>query len=816
MPESTRDNELSNPSGPIDFVSPDTPIDLTNCEREPIHIPGAIQPHGVLLAFRPDTHEVVQVSSTIAPLLGLSVEGALSQPLERILGAIGAEDVQRMFRDDGGRGVGSLRIGDDALARPGTFDATLHLSDASVVVLELEPAEPAGGLTIDQIQGSMRSTFARLEAAESIGSLAQRIAEEMREVTGFDRVWVYRFHPDWHGEIIGESKRPDIETWLGMHYPASDIPTQARELFKKNWVRIIPDLGFIPAPVIPELDPATGAPLDLGGSVLRSVSPIHVQYLQNMGVTASLVISLVHRGTLWGLVSGQHYSGPKRVPYAMRTMCEFIAQALSLQIGATERLEDSEDLLTTQNRQGSLVSQLRESPSIEQALSGRDVTMLDLVPATGGAIVRGEKISRIGDTPSDAQLASLLAWLRSRPSDVVESASLPTDFPPAAEFAAVASGLLAVALSTDGRDYLLWFRREQRQTVKWAGDPRKSVTIAPDGSRRLHPRGSFELWEEEARGTSTPWRHVEVEAARDLRRAVLDQLIRGAEEIARLNAELRVANAQLEEAAVELELQADELIDQRTQRELLLERERRARSDAERANRAKADFLAVMSHELRTPLNAIGGYAQLMSLGVRGETTSAQQSDLERIQINQRHLLGLINSILNFTKLEAGAIQFKIDVVPVQDLLLGLDALIGPQMRAKPLRFSVAVCNRSLTVCGDEEKIRQILLNLLTNALKFTPPGGEVSVSCDPSEDDVRITVRDTGRGIAAESLVSVFDPFVQIDRQITPASEQGVGLGLAISRELARGMGGDLTAESEVGVGSRFLLTLPTGDRKP
>jgi signal transduction histidine kinase len=311
------------------------------------------------------------------------------------------------------------------------------------------------------------------------------------------------------------------------------------------------------------------------------------------------------------------------------------------------------------------------------------------------------------------------------------------------------------------------------------------------------------------KGTSCAWREIEREAALDVRRAVLDLLVRRAEEITLLNRELALANAQLEETAVELEVQAEELMHQREQREEMLERERELRAEAEGANKAKADFLAVMSHELRTPLNAIGGYAEIMSLGARGPVTETQQGDLERIQVNQRHLLGLINSILNFTRLEAGQVQITLERVELAELLHGLEALVGPQMRAKPLELAIADCGAG-AVRADEEKLRQILLNLLTNALKFTPAGGSVDVGCEQADGEVRIHVRDTGRGIPPAELESVFEPFVQVDRHVTPHNDQGVGLGLAISRELARRMGGNLSAQSEVGAGSTFTLTLP------
>ena len=234
-----------------------------------------------------------------------------------------------------------------------------------------------------------------------------------------------------------------------------------------------------------------------------------------------------------------------------------------------------------------------------------------------------------------------------------------------------------------------------------------------------------------------------------------------------------------------------------------------ARQQAEEANRIKGEFLAVMSHELRTPLNAIGGYAELIEMGLRGPITDSQRSDLHRIQQSQRHLLGLINQVLNYTRVDTGSVSYDIRDVPVRDALAAAEALIVPQLRAKELHYTLGACRPGLVVRADRDKLQQILLNLLTNAIKFTDRGGNLRIDCEGHPDTVDIAVGDTGIGIAADKLVSVFEPFVQVDATLTRTHE-GVGLGLAISRDLARGMGGELTVESELGVGSKFTLTLP------
>jgi len=784
------------------FVSPRTPIDLTNCDREPIHIPGAIQPHGVLLGVRESDRVVIQASANAGSILAKSE--VVGQTLAALLGDEASATVFAELAR--GQSRSSLQLATSS----GAFATTVHYSDR-LAIIELEAAVTAEPLSVDVFRETTRNTLANIERALTLRDLAGAMASQMREITGFDRVWVYRFHEDWHGEIIGESKAEGIEPWLGLHYPASDIPAQARALFLKNWLRMIPDTRFRPVPLEPVDNPLTGQPLDLGNSVLRSVSPIHIEYLSNMGVTASLVISLIHRGQLWGLISGHHYSGPKHVPMQTRTLCEFLAQALSLHVGLADQVEDRERALDTRLQQSRVRARLVDAEEYRAALMEGTPNLMDVARSTGAAVCDGDDCVCIGKTPTSNELSTLIEWLRAQNEDVFSTSALSRHFPPAKAWTDTASGLLAIALSPKRPHYLLWFRGEQQQTIRWAGDPTKPVTVdSATNAPRLSPRGSFARWEEERRGTSDEWSATEIDVAVDLRRTLLDLLLAKAEEVAAVNMELEAANLTLSETAIELETQAEELMRQREEREELLDRERSARSEAERANRAKADFLAMMSHELRTPLNAIGGYAQMMEMGVRGPVTSEQTVDLLRIQQSQRHLLALINNILNFARVEAGQVPMTLATLSVQAILSDVETLVLPQLRAKRLTFEAVLADASLHVRADLDKVRQILLNLVSNSIKFTGDGGAIRMSAFANDDVVGIEVHDTGKGIPADRLREIFEPFVQIEPYSAGRGHEGVGLGLAISRELARSMGGNLVVTSTVSVGSNFTLTLP------
>jgi two-component system, chemotaxis family, sensor kinase Cph1 len=389
-------------------------VDLTTCEREPIHVPGAIQPHGVLIAMD-EQLEVVMVSANLGPMLGVAADEALGRPIDDLIGRSAADQVRARVlqwapgepliltfdEDEVGGSLAGIEV-----------DLVLHRSGGRIV-LEVESlGRPRSTLLSYQ---SARGAMARLAAATTTEELLQQLAHEVRELTLFDRVMVYRFDRQWNGEVVAEERREDLNPFLGLHYPATDIPAQARRLYTINWTRLIADIEYDPVHLVPVMDPGTGAPLDLTHSTLRSVSPIHLEYLSNMGVGASMSVSLVIDGELWGLVACHHYSGAHRPSQDARSAAEFLGQVASQLVADQERAAAREDALAVQETVARMTARITASEEFPIDQMADDPELLSLVRASGAAIFYGGVLHTRGDVPDDDALHRIATDLLSEP-----------------------------------------------------------------------------------------------------------------------------------------------------------------------------------------------------------------------------------------------------------------------------------------------------------------------------------------------------------------------------------------------------------------
>jgi chemotaxis family two-component system sensor kinase Cph1 len=513
--------------GPSDDLVPvGTPIDLDNCAREPIHIPGSIQPRGVLAVVREADFQVLQVSANTAELLDRPVDEVLGRHLSALMGADQAARIVVATRVPGElRQRNPIECVLDVAGQRRAFDAILHREPGGVLLVELEIADGQRPFTFPNTYQAVRGSVEELNQVATLDELYGTAARAVRDLTGFDRVMVYRYDEHYNGEVVAESKRDDLNSFLGLHYPSTDIPAQARALYEKNWIRLISDVDYAPVPMVPTDDPERAAPLDLTYATLRSVSPIHVEYLQNMGVHAAMSISLLRNGRLWGLIACHHYAGPHLPPFGTRAAAEFLGSTLSLRL--VERFDDDQlqKRLTAQAVLGKLTSAtLDDSDSLTGALLGAP-DLLDLVAAEGVVVnIAGEKEIR-GSVPSPEVVSAVAAWALGAGDEIATTECISRDLPDLDVDPQLAAGALVLNLP-DGHS-AIWFRREKLRSVDWGGDPHnKAIAVSESDGVRLSPRKSFERWSEIVRQCSEPWTPGETESAEALRRYLVESLYR--------------------------------------------------------------------------------------------------------------------------------------------------------------------------------------------------------------------------------------------------------------------------------------------------
>jgi len=491
---------------------------LSNCEREQIHLPGSIQPHGALVAIDPTSLEIVQASANAVDFLGLPAP-PVGRPVAEVcewlpgqierLGASASRELPLFFR---------CCVGTDGRE----FDCLIHRSADGAVITEF--LEPGPG---DDISELLKRATQQVSEATSLDALCKRAADLFYELTGYDRVMIYEFDRDGHGQVRAEKFEKELEAYLGNRYPATDIPQIARKLYIRNRVRMLGDVGYEPVPVQPRLSPATHRDLDMSMCFLRSISPIHIQYLKNMGVDATLVMSIVVGGELWGLVACHHYS-PRVIPFDLCAACELVVENMATRITAFEGNAHAHVDWSVRRFESQLLEGISRFGDWKEALIGGPDYLLRPFDADGAALFVDGEVFTTGAVPGTNQLREIRRWLmdaaKRTDGPVIQTASLGAEDARFAASKAVASGLLAVPISDSQGEYLAWFRPEQVRTDTWGGDPAKAVTVGDDPSE-LSPRRSFAKWQEEVKGKSVPWSSVDLGTAERIGRSVAELVV---------------------------------------------------------------------------------------------------------------------------------------------------------------------------------------------------------------------------------------------------------------------------------------------------
>lgn len=737
---------------PQEDTLPSTQLDLDRCAQEPIRIPGAIQPYAALLLLSADTLEVITRSANLATVAGVDcppgqrlsgVQSAALQTLLRLLQTWNADE------------DATLSTAMDTTA------GHLHVFGARTpqgLLVELEPGRPDDGGSLDALYPRLRMLLDEIEPAGDPDLILRRAVEEVRRLTGFDRVLAYRFDSDGHGTVVAEDGNGVLPSYLGHRFPAADIPSQARALYCQNRVRLIPDANYQPVPLEPALIGPDREAVDLTAAHWRSVSPIHLEYMRNMGTGASMSVSVVIDGHLWGLISC-HSAGPRRVGPQVRAACEFLGRIVAHHIGAHERISEHARRIELKKIEIELVNVLSRADNLLDGYLQGSPAWTRLLDADGAALVWQDAVHTMGNTPSHTQILKIADWLHAgNIEQSFHTDRLSLVWPDAAEFAEVASGLAAASISGLHTGYLMWFRPEIARTVQWRGDPRKSMDPA---SGRLHPRKSFELWREEVRGRSAPWRQSEIDALNDFRTVVVNLILKRAEERAELSEQLQRSNVELE------------------------------------------SFSYSVSHDLRAPFRHIAGFAELLKQRETGlDATSTRYIDnIMRAAVMAGRL---VDDLLRFSHLGRAALTPS---------TLDMNKLVGEVRQAVELTLPERQVEWRIgplpTAWGDAQYVRQVWYNLLENAVKYSghQPQSIVTVTGQNCGTFTLFSVADNGVGFDMAYAGKLFGVFQRLHRL---EDFDGTGIGLALCKRIIEKHGGWIKGEGAIDQGAKFSFALP------
>ncbi len=667
-------------------MSEATILDLEVCAREPIHIPGAIQPHGVMLVADRTTQEIAHGAGDVAGVLG--VDAWIGRTLGAVLGDRLAERLAQVTQSGQAGGyAGHLPRGD------GAFDVSGHV-DRDWLIVELEPglAQP---LPATAILGQLESAGAAFERASSLKALCDRAAVEFRRLTGFDRVMIYRFLDEGAGAVLAEDRAEGMPSFLNHHFPGSDIPAQARALYVRNLVRAIPDVAYTPAPLVPAW--TLDEPLDMSDCALRSVAAVHMQYLRNMGVGASASISVVKDGLLWGLIAC-HHATPKLMPYDIRAAARTLAGGLARQVRAKEEAEAYRERLRLRGLEDEVASRFARGGGLDDNLVDGVRELRRMLGADGVAALRGGVLHLDGVGPPETHVYALARWALQRGQEPIVTNSLSEDYPDAEAFQAQASGLLALVVSADEPFVILWFRAEEVEVVNWAGNPHKALTLGP--GETLTPRASFEAWRQTVHGRSRRWTLAEVDAAVRLRETLLD---------ARGRRRLQELNTRLGDALNE----KDGLLEQK---EMLLKE---------------------VNHRIQNSLQLVSSFLGLQSRSMGDpklhEAFEEARRRLQAVALVHRRLY------------RADQIEIVDMARYLEELIADMNDSLGAEWAGK-----ISVDASPVLVSTDRAvTLGLVVTELVINANKYAYGGkpGQIEVSLEEHRNDVRVIVADHGGG---------------------------------------------------------------------
>ncbi|MEM1255518.1 MAG: ATP-binding protein [Cyanobacteria bacterium P01_H01_bin.21] len=750
--------------------SSNNPGRLPQDHESPVHLIGLTQPHGLLIVLESSTFNIAYISENTIPHLGISAQALIGQNLfELIEPSSPIQHLQHSLETCSNYPSYHL-ISISTPIETKQFDGLLHRVGNSII-LELEPTHKQTAVELTSLQNQTQRSLTHLRSLDDITDFLQAATTEVQAITGFERVMIYQFDENCAGSVVAEVKPPEKVSYLGLHYPATDIPNMVRQLYCQSNIRFIPDLRAPSVELVTAEQSVSQTPIDLSYAILRGVDPCCVEYHQNMGVTALLVIALVQDNQLWGLISCHHPTS-KLLSYPVRSACAILGQLVAAEIAGKVDRKELNYLNNLQAIQANFIDSIAKATDFKQALVEPAPRLLDVVNAQGAAICLDQDITLIGETPCLEDIQALINWSLAETSpEIFHTNCLVKVYPSAVNIQAVASGLIVLTISKLRRYLILWFRPEVLQTINWAGNPHESVR---DGQAIIGPRTSFEHWKETVRTTALPWKSAELANALALKNAIVGIVLNKADELAQINLEL------------------------------------------ERSNRELDSFAYAASHDLKEPLRGITNFSNLL---LRRYSESLDDAAVKRLQTLVKlaeRMDRLIDSLLRFSRLGQTELQRQpTDLNPLLSKVI--ETLQAGQDENAPA-IQIHVPRHLPTVKADSILISEVFSNLLSNALKYTDkmqPRVEVGY-LEPDDPQIAdgiepntcvIYVKDDGIGIHKRHFQNIFRLFKRLHERDSYGG--GTGVGLTIAKKIIERHRGHIWVESTYGEGTTFYFVL-------
>ena len=737
----------------------------------PVHLIGLTQPHGVLLVVAASDLTITQVSNNVSnhlgthpeTLLGRSLWGVLEQTASLVQGLETCTDSPIY-----------IPISISLHGASKQFDGLIHRVNGTII-LELEPVSLQTVPELTSLQNTVQLAIGRLRQIGDIGDFLQASVREIQTITGYDRVMAYQFDDTQAGSVVAEVKSVDTVSYLGLHYPATDIPSLVRQLYQQGIIRYIPDLTAPPVELVTLEKSVDKTPLDLSHAVLRGVDPCCIEYHQNMNVAALMVIALVRNNQLWGLMAC-HHPAEKHLTYAIRSACEVLGQFIAAELASKVNQNELDYLNHLKAIQTDFIESISTARDFKEALIHPEPRLLEMVNAQGAAVCLDQDITLIGNTPPLTDVQALVDWsVGEKSTEIFHTNCLSNEYPDATNFQTVASGLLVLTISQLRRYLILWFRPEVAQTVNWAGNPNEGIHQTEDDNIILCPRTSFQQWQETVQATAIPWKPVEISSALALKNAIVGIVLNKADELAQINREL------------------------------------------ERSNRELDSFAYAASHDLKEPLRGITNFSNII---LRRHSQNLDESAVKRLHTLVKlagRMDGLIDALLRFSRLGQAELQYQpTDLNELTtNVVDGLEA--GQEETAPPL--NILIPRQLPTVYADPILITEVFSNLLSNALKYTHKSqprieiGYFTADEWQGEDGLVppnsyiLFVKDDGIGIRERHFQNIFRLFKRLHERDSYGG--GTGVGLTIAKKIVERHGSQIWVESNYGEGTTFYFVL-------